>query len=76
VWGLEREIVRFGAASKESDVAGLPAKGYPPQKLEDVERFSMGMGVEGIFTRAIGFVEEGLGAGSPMDAGEADGATK
>jgi hypothetical protein len=45
-------------------------------KLEDVECFSMGMGVEGVFVRAIGFVEEGFGAGSPMDAGETDGTTK
>ncbi len=45
-------------------------------KLEDVECFSMGMGVEWVFVRAVGFVEQGFGAGSPMDAGETDGATK
>ena len=31
-------IVRFGAASRESDVAGLPAKGSPPQKNSSVSR--------------------------------------
>ncbi len=45
-------------------------------KLEDIKCFSIGMRVEWVFTRTIGFVEEVFGAGSPMDAGEADGATK
>ena len=38
-------------------------------KLEDVESFSMGMGVERVFLGAVGFVEQNFGAGSPMDAG-------
>jgi hypothetical protein len=45
-------------------------------KLEDVECFSIRMGVEWIFERAAGFIEEGFGAGRPMDAGETDGTTK
>jgi hypothetical protein len=45
-------------------------------KLEDVECFSVGMGVEWVFERAAGFIEEGFGAWSPMDSGETDGATK
>ena len=32
----------------------------PCDKLEDVECFSMGMGVKRVFARAIGFVEEFL----------------
>ncbi len=32
-------------------------------KLEDVECFSMGMGVEWVFVRAVGLVEQGFGAG-------------
>ena len=45
-------------------------------KLVDVECFSMGMGVEGVFIRAIGFIEQSFRAGSPVDTGETDGATK
>jgi len=45
-------------------------------KLEDIECFSLVMGVEWVFFGAVGFVEEGFGAWSPMDAGETDGTTK
>jgi hypothetical protein len=48
----------------------------PCDKLEDVECFSVGMGVERVFIRAVGFIEQRFGAGSPMDAGETDGTTK
>ena len=37
-------------------------------KLEDVECFSVGMGVEWVLERAAGFIEEGFGARSPMDS--------
>ena len=30
----------------------------PCDELEDVECFSMGMGVEWVFIRAVGFIEE------------------
>jgi hypothetical protein len=45
-------------------------------KLEDIECFSIGVRVECVFFGAVGFVEQRFGAGSPMDAGEADGASK
>jgi hypothetical protein len=45
-------------------------------KLEDVECFTMGMGVEWVFIRAIGFIEQSFGAGSPMDTRETDGTTQ
>ena len=61
---------------------GVPSGIDPPlskdscEKLEDVECFSIGVGAERAFFGAVGFVEQCFGAGSPMDAGEADGTTK
>jgi hypothetical protein len=37
-------------------------------ELEDVECLSIRMGVEWVFFGAVGFVEEGFGAWSPVDA--------
>ena len=45
-------------------------------ELEAIEGLAFGMGREGVVVRALGFVEEGFGTGSPMDTGEADGAPK
>jgi hypothetical protein len=49
---------------------------HPCYKLEDIESGALRVGCKGVIVGALGFVEEGFGACSPMDTAEADGTTK
>jgi len=54
---------------------GAAREGRPTAKLEDVEGLSLERFREGLVVRRLALIEEGLGAGSPVDAGQGDGAS-
>src|SRR3990172_1982223 len=53
---------------------GAAREGRPTAKLEDVEGLSLERFREGLVVRRLALIE-GLGAGSPVDAGQGDGAS-